>query len=201
MLGIWSKELSVLVSIQIWPLHKHWTFITSSYSLDDEYQNNMKLENFPTLWITVVLFIFHKQWNYTQKILLFFNVKENNQSMLLYLWNMHIKSMLCFFYSTNFTTKINLIPQHLMHFNKIKFLTFLSKNIQFDSIKDCFIFQTEFLKKKIYQKLMLTYCLYAVVQVYTMHAVSPQLSNILRNFGYLQYNTHTHFSKQSSYQN
>lgn len=88
-----------------------------------------------------------------------------------------------------------------MHFNKIKFLTFLSKNIQFDSIKDCFIFQTEFLKKKIYQKLMLTYCLYAVVQVYTMHAVSPQLSNILRNFGYLQYNTHTHFSKQSSYQN
>lgn len=35
-----------------------------------------------------------------------------------------------------------------MHFNKIKFLTFLPKNIQFDSIKDCFIFQTEFLKKK-----------------------------------------------------
>lgn len=88
-----------------------------------------------------------------------------------------------------------------MHFNKIKFLTFLSKNIQFDSIKDCFIFQTEFLKKKNYQKLMLTYCLYAVVQVYTMYAVSPQLSNILRNFGYLQYNTQTHFSKQSSYQN
>lgn len=88
-------------------VHKHWIFITSFYSLDDEYQNNMKLENFPTLWITVVFFIFHKQWNYTQKILLFFNVKENNQSMLLYLWNMHIKSMLCFFYSTNFTTKIN----------------------------------------------------------------------------------------------
>lgn len=84
-----------------------------------------------------------------------------------------------------------------MHFNKIKFLTFLSKNIQFDSIKDCFIFQTEFLKKKIYQKLMLTYCLYAVVQVYTMYAVSPQLSNILRNFGYLQYNTHTHTSLSS----
>lgn len=87
-------------------VHKHWIFITSSYSLDDEYQNNMKLENFPTLWITVVFFIFHKQWNYTQKI--FFNVKENNQSMLLYLWNMHItKEHVVFFYSTNFTTKIN----------------------------------------------------------------------------------------------
>lgn len=90
-----------------------------------------------------------------------------------------------------------------MHFNKIKFLTFLSKNIQFDSIKDCFIFQTEFLKKKDLSEInadLLSLCSCTGI-IYTMHAVSPQLSNILRNFGYLQYNTQTHFSKQSSYQN